>query len=96
MESLISNDPAVGRELTKFELMQIWTYDSKIRPLDRTQKERMGKQFGSTAIPLHVILAPDGTELERFVYRPDSSAADYLAFLQKGLEKYARRAGAQK
>jgi hypothetical protein len=91
LESLISNDPAVGRELAKFELMQIWTYDSKIRPLDREQKERMEKQFGTTAIPLHVIVAPDGAELERYVYSPGASAETYAAFLGRGLAKYARR-----
>ena len=91
MENLISNDPAVSRELAKFELMQIWTYDSKIPPLDRQQTERMKQQFGTTAIPLHVIVAPDGTELARYIYVPGAPAESYGLFLRTGLEKFARR-----
>ena len=88
---MISGDPAVSRMFEKFELMQIWIFDPAIDDLAEKQKERMGKQFGTDSIPLHVVLAPDGTELARFTYSPLATAEDYLKFLEEGLAKFAAR-----
>ncbi len=79
---MISQDAAVSRELENFELMQIWITDPKIGPLASEQLKRMKASFGTTAIPLHVIVDADGNELARFDYQgTSSSAADYLGFL---------------
>ena len=87
---MISGDPAVRRELEKFELMRIWIFDPKISPLDEQQSDRMKKQFGTTSIPLHVILDGTGRELARFEYQgPLSKPDDYLAFLRAGMARFS-------
>lgn len=89
---MISGSPAVRRELEKFELMQIWTFDPKIEDLASDQADRMRDEFRTQSIPLHVILDTKGKEILRFDYRGTlSSADDYLAFLQKGLAEFAKR-----
>jgi hypothetical protein len=90
LETKLSGWPTVRRRIaTEFVRMQIWIFDPKIRPLDDAQYARMGEQFRTNSIPLHAILAPDGTPngrtLETLKYRPDLTEADYLAFLEKGL-----------
>ncbi len=83
LERLISSDPAVRRELERFERMQIWITDPKIEDLADAHMDRMKDEFGTTSIPLHVIVDSEGNELERFDYRgPDTTAADYLEFLK--------------
>jgi hypothetical protein len=81
----------VSREFEKFELMQIWIADPKIGELAEKQSMRMLSQFDTMAIPLHVVLAPDGTELARFRYSPLATAEDYLKFLREGMEKFEKR-----
>lgn len=77
--------------LEKFELMQIWITDPKLGDLASKQFDRMVLQFDTPSIPLHVILAPDGTELARFTYSPIVTADDYVKFLDAGLAKFAAR-----
>jgi len=89
---MLEGSPAVRREMEKFERMQIWITDSKIEALAEKQKARMRKEFGTDSIPLHVILAPDGTLLARYEYKgPFSTPEDYLAFLREGLAKFNAR-----
>ncbi len=92
LESLISNDPAVRRELERFELVQIWTADPQHEEIAKAFARRMQKEFGTqSTIPLHVITDEKGNQLERFEYRgAASSAADYLAFLKRGRDKFER------
>lgn len=80
----------MGRELKKFELMQIWIADPKIGDLAERHQARMLKEFDTLSIPLHVILGPDGKELARFTYSPLATADDYLKFLEEGMAKYPR------
>jgi hypothetical protein len=75
----------------KFELMQIWIADPAIGDLAEKQAARMLQQFDTMSIPLHIVLAPDGTELARFDYSPLSTADDYVKFLEEGLAKFAAR-----
>lgn len=89
---MIHGSPAVRREMKKFERMQIWITDPKLGGLDAVQRIRMADQFDTFAIPLHVILSPDGKELARFEYQgPLSSADDYVAFLREGMAKFEKR-----
>lgn len=88
---MISSSPAVRREMQKFELMQIWITDPKIEDLAKRHLDRMLDRFDTIAIPLHVVLAPDGTELARFTYDPLATPDDYLKFLREGMEKFERR-----
>lgn len=88
---MISDDPAVSRELSKYELMQIWIFDPKIKPLDGEQAKRMKEQFGTNAIPLHVILDTNGDELARFDYTGTSTPKDYMEFLKRGMAKFEKR-----
>jgi hypothetical protein len=82
----------VRQELSNFELMQIWITDPKIKDLAKQQMKRMKAEFKTQAIPLHVIVDPQGKELARFDYKGTlSTAADYLAFLKEGLAKYEKR-----
>lgn len=79
------------RTLEKFELMQIWITDPSLGDLAEKQAQRMLKEFDTISIPLHVVLAPDGTELARFTYSPLATADDYVKFLEEGLAKFAAR-----
>ena len=73
------------RAVEGFELGQIWTTDPNIAPLDEQQRQRMKTEFGTTSIPLHVIVDPvSGKELGRFRYDPLMSDDDYLEFLEGG------------
>jgi pyridoxal/pyridoxine/pyridoxamine kinase len=91
LERMLSGSPAVRRAIEKFERMQIWISDPTIGDLAEKQAARMLKQFDTMAIPLHVVLAPDGTELARFEYSPLATADDYVKFLEEGLAKFAAR-----
>ena len=91
LENLISRSPAVSRTFEKFELMQIWIADPDIGDLAQKQAMRMLSEFDTMSIPLHVVLAPDGTELARFTYSPLATADDYVKFLEEGLAKFAAR-----
>lgn len=89
---MLSGSPAVRREMDKFELMRIFITDPKIEALAKTQADRMLKQFGTNAIPLHVILDPQGNVLARFEYKGAfSTPDDYLAFLREGIAKFSAR-----
>jgi hypothetical protein len=89
---MLSGSPAVGRELRKFERMQIWIESPEIADLAKKQQMRMLQSFRTNAIPLHVVLDPQGRELARFVYRgAASSPEDYLEFLAKGMAKFEGR-----
>ena len=77
-------------ELTPFELGQIWTSDDALGEKDDEQDAFMFKKFGTRSIPLHVIVAPDGSELARFTYSPLMTPDDYLVFLKTGLENFAK------
>jgi len=89
---MLSGSPAVRREMEKFELVRIFITDPKIEALAEKQAARMLKEFGTNAIPLHVVLAPDGKLLARLEYRgPLSTPDDYLAFLREGLAKFSAR-----
>lgn len=70
--------------------MQIWIVDPTIEPLDEEQFDRMDEQFGTTSIPLHAIVAPDGRILARLTYKPTLTEEQYLAFLKKGLDALGR------
>jgi hypothetical protein len=92
LERMLESSPAVRREIEKFERMQIWITDPKIEALASKQNARMAKQFKTTAIPLHVVLAPDGKELARFDYEgPLSTPEDYIEFLRAGAAKFEKR-----
>ena len=71
--------------MEKFERMQIWISDRKLGELAEKQWDRMGDQFGTNSIPLHVVMTPEGKEIARLTYSPTLTEADYLAFLGKGL-----------
>jgi hypothetical protein len=92
LERMLAGSPAVRREMEKFELARIFITDPKIEELAATQNTRMRKQFKTTAIPLHVVAAPDGKELARFEYQgPLSTPEDYVKFLQDGMAKFEKR-----
>jgi len=81
--------------MESFELGQIWITDPKIAPLDERQRDRMQKEFGTTSIPLHVVVDPfSGTELARFRYSALMSGEEYIAFLNAGTDAF-RKARAQ-
>lgn len=90
LERKISGWPAVRRELEKFEKMQIWIFDPKLGKLADEHWDRMGKEFGTNSIPLHVVVSPEGRELSRLDYDPTLTEERYLAFLRKGLDAMSR------
>jgi hypothetical protein len=75
--------------MENFELMRLFITDPKIQDLAAKQLDRMEQKFGTTSIPLHVIVDPQGRELARFEYKGSlTTAKDYLEFLRAGLAKY--------
>ena len=91
LERVISGSAAVRRVVEDFELGQIWTTDPNIEPLDAEQRERMKKEFGTTSIPLHVIVDPfTNDELGRFRYDPLMSDDDYVEFLERGMAAFRK------
>ncbi len=91
LENVISRSSAVRRVLDGLELGQIWIDDRTIAPLDEEQEQRMLDEFGSVAIPLHVMIDPvSGLELARFDGNDPREARAYLEFLNKGLAAYRK------
>lgn len=74
-------------------MAQIWTINHDDEELGDRLRKRMIDEFGTFAIPLHVIVDPrDNAELARYVYQGGLiDTGEYLEFLQDALEAYAAK-----
>ena len=77
---MIDADPAIQKELARFERAEIWVLDAKLGDLAVTQRRRMDRAFRTTETPLLVIVNAEGKELARSRYT--ASPKEHLAFLR--------------
>lgn len=66
--------------LSSYHVAELWT-DLKTKEAEENRKT-LREQFDN-ALPLYVLMTPDGREIGRIGGRP--SRAQFTAFLQKGL-----------
>ncbi len=85
---MISGDPAVRGLMNDFELGQLWTSGDRWGAVADKNWELEYKHFRTRELPLHVIVAPDTTELARFAYSSTMTPDDYASFLKAGLKAF--------
>ncbi len=89
MEKNMFPDPAVQKELDKFVLAELFTdrETPEHEAADIKNAEFMAKQFNTVALPLYVVITPDGQTLARF---PGSTRdrQEFVQFLQNGANKF--------
>jgi thiol:disulfide interchange protein len=89
MEKNMFPDPAVQKELGKFVLAELFTdrETPEHEAADIKNAEFMAKQFNTVALPLYVVITPDGQTLARF---PGSTRdrQEFVQFLQNGANKF--------
>ena len=83
METEFFPKPQVRRELDKFIMVSLYTDDPKTGEKNtRIQEEK----YNSTALPLYVILSPDGREVAR-LNKALFNADKFAEFLRDGYAK---------
>jgi thiol:disulfide interchange protein DsbD len=85
MESNMFPDPDVQQELKRFVLAELFT--DRQTPEDDRNGELQQKQFGTVALPLYVIVTPDGRELAKFPGLTRDKA-EFIRFLRAGAAKF--------
>jgi thiol:disulfide interchange protein DsbD len=85
MESNMFPDPDVQQELKRFVLAELFT--DRQTPEDDRNGELQQKQFGTVALPLYVIVTPDGRELAKFPGLTRDKA-EFIRFLRAGTAKF--------
>ena len=83
MESNMFPQPEVRKELDRFILAELYTDRDTAEHAtdDQRHQEIQEKQFGTVALPLYVIVGPDGRELARFPGLTRDKA-EFIRFLQ--------------
>ncbi|MBX3277445.1 MAG: thioredoxin family protein [Acidobacteria bacterium] len=89
MESNMFTDARVKSELEKFVLVELFT--DRETEADARNSEMQESRFKTVALPLYVILDPEGKELAQF---PGSTRDrnEFLRFLQGGADRFAQLA----
>ncbi|MCH7858686.1 MAG: thioredoxin family protein [Candidatus Marinimicrobia bacterium] len=82
MEANIFTIPDVAERFEKYVLLRLYTDGG---PNFREKQRFVVERFGTVALPLYVILAPDGREISRFPGMTRDSKK-FVAFLDKGFE----------
>jgi thioredoxin-related protein len=88
MELEVLTKPPIENELGNFVTARLYTdgTDAKSQIQSKLQVEK----FGTPALPLYVILSPEGKEIARFEgYDPNPD--NFLQFLQRGGERLAKK-----
>ncbi len=92
MEKNMFPEPAVKKELEKFVLAELFTdrETPEHEAADIKNAEFMAKQFNTVALPLYVVITPDGQTLARF---PGSTRdrQEFVQFLQNGANKFTQQ-----
>jgi len=89
MEKNMFPDPQVKKELGRFILAELYT--DREDPEDRRNSELQEKQFGSIALPLYVVITPDGKELAQFGGLTRDKR-EFISFLQSGVSRFEQLA----
>jgi len=87
METNIFPDPRVRKELERFVLAELYT-DRQTAEDDRNSAMQEAK-FKTVALPLYVIVGPDGNELAQFAGLTRDKG-EFLSFLQSGASRHAQ------
>jgi thiol:disulfide interchange protein DsbD len=88
MELEVLTKPPIEKELNNFVTARLYTdgTDAKSQIQSKLQVEK----FGTPALPLYVILSPEGKEIARFEgYDPNPD--NFLNFLQRGGQRFAKK-----
>jgi len=80
LAEVMDADPAIQKELARFERAEICVLDAKLGDLAVTQRSRMDREFRTTEVPLLVIVNAEGKELARSRYT--ASPEEHLTFLR--------------
>ncbi len=83
MEMQFFPKPVVQQELDKFLRVKLYTDDKKTGKKNTQIQQDI---YNSTALPLYVILTPDGKEVAR-LNKALFDAEKFAAFLRDGFEK---------
>jgi thiol:disulfide interchange protein len=86
MEENVFKRPEIDAALRKFVTVRLYT--DKETPESERYKKMEQERFGTVALPLYVVLAPDEKKLAETSYNPD--AGQFLTFLQ---DAYAMAGG---
>ena len=89
MERNMFPDPQVKKELDRFILAELYT--DRETPEDAHNGQLQEKQFGTVALPLYVVLSPDGKELAQFGGLTRDKA-QFISFLQSGVSRFEQLA----
>ena len=96
MESNMFPQPEVRKELDRFILAELYTDRDTAEHAagDQRHQEIQEKQFGTVALPLYVIVGPDGRELSKFPGLTRDKA-EFIRFLQAGAGQFGQVAQKQ-
>src|SRR5262249_27045229 len=81
MEANVFTDANVKRELDRFVLAELYT--DRETPEDEFNSKLQEQRFKTVALPLYVIIAPDGSQLALFAGLTRDKA-EFIRFLQSG------------
>jgi thiol:disulfide interchange protein DsbD len=92
MEKNMFPDPLVKKELDRFVLAELFTdrETSAHQAEDEKNAERQSRQFGSAALPLYAIIAPDEKTLAVFPSLTRDKQ-EFISFLQRGSNGFAQQ-----
>jgi thiol:disulfide interchange protein DsbD len=88
MELNVLTKPPIEKELGNFVTARLYTDGTDAKSI--VQSKLQVEKFGTPALPLYVILSPEGKEIARFEgYDPNPD--NFLQFLQRGGERLAKK-----
>lgn len=92
MEKNMFPDPRVKKELENFVLAELFTdrETAQHQAEDEKNAERQTRQFGSAALPLYAIIAPDETTLALFPSLTRDKD-EFIGFLQRGASRFQQQ-----
>ncbi len=82
LEAVIRGDADIQEELARFKRALVAVSDENDEKRARARLARMRREFGTTTVPLHVIVDGSGKELARFEWSATVTGKDYLTFLR--------------
>jgi hypothetical protein len=89
MENNMFTQPEVGRELNRFVRAELYT--DRETAADERNGQLQETKFKTVALPLYVIVDPEGNEIAQFPGLTRDKA-EFVAFLQAGATRYQQLA----
>jgi thiol:disulfide interchange protein DsbD len=88
MESNMLTEPDVKKTLESFVLAELYT--DRQTPEDERHSQIQEKSFGTVALPLYVVIGPDGKELSKFPGLTRDKN-EFIRFLQAGAARFSNQ-----